>query len=37
MMCLLIRTADLETFDTRSRTYWAFGDTGIRVLRLVKL
>ena len=36
-MCLLFRNADLETFDTRSRTYCAFGYTGIRVLRLIKL
>ena len=36
-MCLVIGNADLETFDTGSRTYWAFGYTGIRVLRLIKL
>lgn len=37
MLCLLFRNADLKMFDTGSRTYWAFGYTGKRVLRLIKL
>ena len=32
-MCLLIGNADLETFDTGSRTYWAFGYTGIETYK----